>query len=54
MSYLWQPPHRLPGTRLKGAIGTLAGTPIDQALDSTRAELMPSPTQSSAAAAVVA
>jgi len=39
MRYLWQEPHRLAGAKLKAAIGAIPCTPLDQALDTTLAEL---------------
>jgi len=39
MSYLWREPHRLAGAKLKAAIGEIPFTPLDEALDTTLAEL---------------
>ncbi len=39
MSYLWREPHRLAGAKLKAAIGAIPCTPLDEALDTTLAEL---------------
>jgi len=39
MSYLWREPHRLTGAKLRAAIGAIPCTPLDEALDTTLAEL---------------
>jgi nucleoside-diphosphate-sugar epimerase len=39
MSYLWREPHRLAGAKLKATIGAIPCTPLDEALDTTLAEL---------------
>jgi hypothetical protein len=39
MSYLWREPHRLSGVKLRGVIGAIPCTPLDEALHTTLAEL---------------
>jgi nucleoside-diphosphate-sugar epimerase len=39
MSYLWREPHRLAGAKLQSVIGTIPCTPLDEALETTLAEL---------------
>jgi hypothetical protein len=49
MSYLWREPHRLSGTKLKGTIGAIPCTPLDEALETTLAELKLFPARASTA-----
>lgn len=50
MSYLWRQPHRLCGDKLARVVGNIPHTPLDEALDSTLAELKLSGAQRLAAA----
>ena len=54
MSYPWREPHRLAGAKLKGAIGAIPCTPLDEALDATLADLHLSVPHDAAVAPVAA
>jgi nucleoside-diphosphate-sugar epimerase len=40
LSYLWQRPHRIDGTKLRAAIGEIPHTPLDQAMARALAEFL--------------